>query len=169
MAVNLSARQFRRPGLVDTVRAALRAAALHPQWLLLEITETLLMDNPTAGSAVLGALRDLGAHMALDDFGTGYSSLAYLKHFPLDFIKIDHSFVRDIPGDADDASIVKATIGLAASLGMLTTAEGVETQAQLAFLKEHGCRYGQGFLFSPAVEADAFAAMLREERILGGA
>jgi len=169
VAVNLSARQFRRPGLVDTVRAALRAAALHPQWLLLEITETLLMDNPTAGSAVLGALRDLGAHMALDDFGTGYSSLAYLKHFPLDFIKIDRSFVRDIPGDADDASIVKATIGLAASLGMLTTAEGVETQAQLAFLREHGCRYGQGFLFSPAVEADAFAAMLREERILGSA
>jgi len=169
VAVNLSARQFRRPGLVDTVRGALRAAALQPQWLILEITESLLMDNPAAGGAVLGALRELGAHMALDDFGTGYSSLAYLKHLPLDVIKIDRSFVRDIPADADDAAIVKATIGLAASLGMLTTAEGVETREQLAFLQEHGCRFGQGFLFSPAVEADAFAAMLREERVLGTA
>ena len=169
VAVNLSARQFRRPGLVDTVRGALRAAALQPQWLILEITESVLMDNPAAGGAVLGALRDLGAHMALDDFGTGYSSLAYLKHLPLDVIKIDRSFVRDIPADVDDAAIVKATIGLAASLGMLTTAEGVETREQLAFLQEHGCRFGQGYLFSPAVEADAFAAMLREERVLGAA
>ena len=167
VAVNLSARQFRRPGLVDTVRGALRAAALQAQWLTLEITESLLMENPAASGAVLEALQALGASMALDDFGTGYSSLAYLKHFPLDTIKIDRSFVRDIPADADDAAIVKATIGLAASLGMLTTAEGIETREQLAFLQEHGCRYGQGFLFSPAVEADAIAAMLREARILG--
>ncbi len=169
VAVNLSARQFRRPGLVDTVRGALRAAALQPQWLMLEITESLLMDNPAAGGALLRALRELGVHMALDDFGTGYSSLAYLKHLPLDIIKIDRSFVRDAPGDADDAVIVKATIGLAASLGMLTTAEGVETREQAAFLQDNGCRFGQGFLFSPAVEADALAAMLREERILGPA
>jgi diguanylate cyclase (GGDEF)-like protein len=169
VAVNLSARQFRKPGLVDTIQQALRAAALHPQWLTLEITESLLMENPAAGGAVLEALRALGASMALDDFGTGYSPLAYLKHFPLDVIKIDRSFVRDIPADADDAAIVKATIGLASSLGMLTTAEGVETPEQLAFLQEQGCRYGQGFLFSPALEPDALAAMLREERILGRA
>lgn len=169
VAVNLSARQFRKAGLAETVHAALRAAALQPQWLLLEITESLLMENPAAGGAVLQALKELGAHMALDDFGTGYSSLAYLKHFPIDVIKIDRSFVRDIPADADDAAIVMATIGLASSLGMLTTAEGVETLEQRAFLQEHGCRFGQGFLFSPAVEADALAALLREETILGGA
>ena len=168
VAVNLSARQFRKAGLVETIRGALHAAALHPQWLMLEITESLLMENPAAGGAVMEAVKALGAHMVLDDFGTGYSSLAYLKHFPLDVIKIDRSFVRDIPADADDAAIVRATIGLASSLGMLTTAEGVETREQLAFLQAHGCRYGQGFLFSPAVEADALAAMLREERILGG-
>ncbi|MGH8722733.1 MAG: EAL domain-containing protein, partial [Burkholderiales bacterium] len=167
--VNLSARQFRKPGLVDTVREALRAAALHPQWLTLEITESLLMESPTAGGVLLAAVRDLGVHMALDDFGTGYSSLAYLKHLPLDVIKIDRSFVRDIPADADDAAIVKATIGLASSLGMLTTAEGIETREQLAFLQENGCRYGQGFLFSAALEAEAFAAMLREERVLATA
>ncbi len=169
VAVNLSARQFRKPGLVDTIQGALRAAGLHAQWLTLEITESLLMENPGAGGAVLEAVRALGASMALDDFGTGYSSLAYLKHFPLDVIKIDRSFVRDIPADADDAAIVKATIGLAASLGMLTTAEGIETREQLAFLQEHGCRYGQGFLFSPPVEADALAAMLREGRTLSPA
>ena len=169
VAVNISARQFRKPGLADTVRGALRAAALQPQWLMLEITESLLMENPAASGAVLEALKELGAHMALDDFGTGYSSLAYLKHLPLDVIKIDRSFVRDIPADADDAAIVRATIGLAASLGMLTTAEGVETREQLAYLQAHGCRYGQGFLFSPAVEADALAVMLRDDRVLGGA
>jgi EAL domain-containing protein (putative c-di-GMP-specific phosphodiesterase class I) len=111
----------------------------------------------------------MGAHMALDDFGTGYSSLAYLKHFPIDVIKIDRSFVRDIVTDVDDAAIVKATIGLATSLGMQTTAEGVETAAQLAFLRTHGCRFGQGYLFSPPVVEEEFAAMLREERRLAPA
>jgi len=169
VAVNLSARQFRKGRLVEVVRTALAAGGLASRWLMLEITETLLMDNPRASGATLQLLKEMGVHMALDDFGTGYSSLAYLKHFPIDVIKIDRSFVRDIPGDADDAAIVKATIGLAASLGMLTTAEGVETREQLAFLQEHGCRFGQGYLFSPPVEADAFAAMLREERIPGSA
>jgi EAL domain-containing protein (putative c-di-GMP-specific phosphodiesterase class I) len=106
----------------------------------------------------------MGTSMALDDFGTGYSSLAYLKHFPIDVIKIDRSFVSDIATDSDDAAIVKATIGLAASLGMQTTAEGVDSAEQLAFLREHGCRFGQGFLFSPAVPAEAVEAMLRAER-----
>jgi EAL domain-containing protein (putative c-di-GMP-specific phosphodiesterase class I) len=118
---------------------------------------------------VLQQLKEMGAHMALDDFGTGYSSLAYLKHFPIDVIKIDRSFVRDLVTDVDDAAIVKATIGLATSLGMQTTAEGVETGEQLAFLRTHGCRFGQGFLFSPPVTEVAFAAMLREERRLAAA
>jgi diguanylate cyclase (GGDEF)-like protein len=169
VAVNLSARQFRKGRLVEAVREALAAGGLASRWLMLEITETLLMDNPRASGATLQQLKETGVHMALDDFGTGYSSLAYLKHFPIDIIKIDRSFVRDIVTDVDDAAIVKATIGLAASLGMLTTAEGVETREQLAFLQEHGCRFGQGFLFSPPVEADAFAALLREERVLGAA
>ena len=167
VAVNLSARQFRKPGLVEAIRGALRESGLASEWLMLEITETLLMENPAASGAVLGAMKEVGTHMALDDFGTGYSSLAYLKHFPLDLLKIDGSFVRGLPDDADDVAIVKATIGLAHSLGLQTTAEGVETQAQLAFLREHGCRYGQGYLFSKPVVAEEFGAMLREERIFG--
>jgi EAL domain-containing protein (putative c-di-GMP-specific phosphodiesterase class I) len=149
---------------VAAVRAALDASRLDSRWLMLEITESLLMDNPEASGKVLQQLKEMGAHMALDDFGTGYSSLAYLKHFPIDVIKIDRSFVRDIDTDVDDAAIVKATIGLASSLGMQTTAEGVETAEQLAFLRTHGCRYGQGFYFSPPVSEGEFAAMLREER-----
>jgi diguanylate cyclase (GGDEF)-like protein len=164
VAVNLSARQFRKQGLVDTLRGALRAAGLDSRWLMLEITESLLMDNPQASGQLLQQLREMGTSMALDDFGTGYSSLAYLKHFPIDVIKIDRSFVSDIATDSDDAAIVKATIGLAASLGMQTTAEGVDSPEQLAFLREHGCRFGQGFLFSAAVPAEAVEAMLRAER-----
>jgi diguanylate cyclase (GGDEF)-like protein len=167
VAVNLSARQFRKAGLAESISAALRESGLDSRWLTLEITESLLMENAAASGAVLESLKEMGAHMALDDFGTGYSSLAYLKHFPIDVIKIDRSFVSDIPGDADDAAIVRATIGLASSLGMQTTAEGVETRAQLEFLREHGCRYGQGYLFSEAVPAAEFEAMLREERRLG--
>ena len=168
IAVNLSARQFRKPGLVESIRSALAASGLESRWLTLEITESLLMENAAASGAVLQSLKEMGTHMALDDFGTGYSSLAYLKLFPIDIIKIDRSFVRDIPGDVDDAAIVRATIGLAASLGMQTTAEGVETQAQLAFLREHGCRYGQGYLFSRPVPAEELEALLREERRFGG-
>ncbi len=164
VAVNLSARQFRKGGMVAAVRSALEAARLDSRWLMLEITESLLMDNPEASGKVLQQLKEMGAHMALDDFGTGYSSLAYLKHFPIDVIKIDRSFVRDIVTDADDAAIVKATIGLASSLGMQTTAEGVETGEQLAYLRAHGCRFGQGYFFSPPVSEAQFAAMLREER-----
>jgi len=166
VAVNLSARQFRKGGLADTVRRALEAAALESRWLMLEITESLLMDNPLASGAVLQQLRAMGTHMALDDFGTGYSSLAYLKHFPIDIIKIDRSFVHDIATDADDAAIVRATIGLASSLGMHTTAEGVENAEQIAFLRENGCRFAQGYFFSPPVEPLAFAALLRTERPL---
>jgi diguanylate cyclase (GGDEF)-like protein len=164
VAVNLSARQFRKDGMVAAVRSALEAARLDSRWLMLEITESLLMENPEASGKVLQQLKEMGAHMALDDFGTGYSSLAYLKHFPIDVIKIDRSFVRDIVTDVDDAAIVMATIGLATSLGMQTTAEGVETGEQLAFLRTHGCRFGQGYLFSPPVAEGEFAAMLREER-----
>jgi len=169
VAVNLSARQFRKGGMVAAVRSALEAARLDSRWLMLEITESLLMENPEASGKVLQQLKEMGAHMALDDFGTGYSSLAYLKHFPIDVIKIDRSFVRDIVADVDDAAIVKATIGLATSLGMQTTAEGVETGEQLAFLRTHGCRFGQGYLFSPPVPEAEFAAMLREERRLAAA
>ncbi|HEU4645173.1 MAG TPA: GGDEF domain-containing phosphodiesterase, partial [Burkholderiales bacterium] len=169
VAVNLSARQFRKGGMVAAVRSALEATRLDSRWLMLEITESLLMENPAASGKVLQQLKEMGAHMALDDFGTGYSSLAYLKHFPIDVIKIDRSFVRDIVTDVDDAAIVKATIGLATSLGMQTTAEGVETAEQLAFLRTHGCRFGQGYLFSPPVAEEEFAAMLREERQLADA
>ena len=167
VAVNLSARQFRKAGLAESIRAALRSSGLESKWLTLEITESLLMDNAAASGAVLKSLQEMGVSMALDDFGTGYSSLAYLKHFPIDIIKIDRSFVRDIASDADDAAIVRATIGLAASLGIQTTAEGVETGEQLEYLRAHGCRYAQGYLFSVPLAAEEFGALLAQGRRFG--
>ncbi len=168
VAVNLSARQFRKSDLVEVVRSGLRDTGLDPSLLKLEITESLLMENPEASGAVLEALKNMGLSLVLDDFGTGYSSLAYLKHFPLDVLKIDRSFVKDIPNDADDVAIVRATVGLAHSLGLQVTAEGVETAEQAAFLRGLGCEYAQGYLFSKPIEAAAFVALLKSESRFAG-
>ncbi|NTV09550.1 MAG: EAL domain-containing protein [Zoogloea sp.] len=157
MAVNLSPRQFRHPGLVEDVEAILRETGLAPRWLELEITESTLMAHTDETMAKLKTLSDLGVGLAIDDFGTGYSSLNYLKRFPVDKLKIDQSFVRDIFKDRDDAAIVNAIINLARSLGLTTLAEGVETAEQLAELRKVGCIQCQGYYFSrplPAREAE---------------
>jgi len=130
------------------VREALDRSGLSPNRLELEITETLLLDKSDHVLATLHALRALGVRISMDDFGTGYSSLSYLRSFPFDKIKIDRSFVRDLGSNADSQAIVRAIISLGASLGITITAEGVETEADLACLKDEGCDEAQGFLFS---------------------
>ncbi|KQT86728.1 deubiquitinase [Methylobacterium sp. Leaf469] len=148
VAVNVSAVQFRDEIVVASVREALIASRLPPARLELEITESVLLKDNVATLATLHALRRLGVRIAMDDFGTGYSSLSYLRSFPFDKIKIDQSFVRDITPDSDSGLIVRAVIGLGASLGMRTTGEGIETQTQFDRLKAEGCDEGQGYLIA---------------------
>jgi EAL domain-containing protein (putative c-di-GMP-specific phosphodiesterase class I) len=160
MATNLSTAELRSSSFVPGVRAILTETGLQPGVLELELTETFLMQDSKSTAAVLDALKDLGAQLALDDFGTGYSSLSYLKRFPIDTLKIDQSFVRDITSDAGDASIVRAVIAMGKSLHMTVVAEGVETREQLLFLREHACPEGEGYYFSRPVLAEDFARML---------
>lgn len=161
IAVNVAASQFKQVNFVATVREALQRAELEPYFLELEITETAVMLNAAASAAVLEQLSALGVHISIDDFGTGYSSLAYLRSFPLDKLKIDRSFVRSLPSNAQNAAIVNAIISLSHSLDLHVIAEGVETQAELDYLRKVGCDQYQGYLFSAPVPADAFATMLR--------
>ncbi|KRB89115.1 sensor domain-containing protein [Noviherbaspirillum sp. Root189] len=153
VAVNLSARQFKHQDIVKVVSHVLEQTGCRPDWLELEITESVVMENPEAAAATLHKLSDMGVHLSIDDFGTGYSSLSYLKRFPINSLKIDRSFVRDITTDADDAAIAKAVIALAHSLKMRVIAEGVETAEQLAFLREQQCDEMQGYLLSRPVPA----------------
>jgi diguanylate cyclase (GGDEF)-like protein/PAS domain S-box-containing protein len=165
VAVNLSPVQVRDPGLLDTVDAALAAAGLPPSRLELEITESLFLEATDATRTCLHALRARGIRIALDDFGTGYSSLSYLRSFPFDKVKIDRSFVRDIGADGSAAAIVQAITAMAASLGMTTTAEGIETLDQEAVLRARGCAQAQGFLYSRPLPAEAAARLLSGEAV----
>ncbi len=161
VAVNLSPAQFKSRNLVPTVIGALATSGLSPSRLELEITELVLMQENEGAIATLHQLRGLGIRIAMDDFGTGYSSLGYLRSFPFDRIKIDQSFIRDLPGKEDSLAIVRAVVGLSSSLGIKTTAEGVETKEQLASLTSEGCDEFQGFLFSqprPAAEVERLLA-----------
>ena len=164
VSVNLSARQFTKGDLVEDVGSTLARTGLEADALELEITESVLMDQSEAGIRALSDLRGLGVRLVLDDFGTGYSSLSYLKHLPLDTIKIDRSFVAGIEGAAD-RSIVDAVIALAHGLGIGVVAEGIETQSQSDRLRDLGCDYGQGYLFSRPVPAARTAALLRRRVI----
>ena len=161
ISVNLSARQFLGQDVAQRVAALLEKTGCDPRWLTLEITESVLMQNPTAASATMAQLAQMGVQLAIDDFGTGYSSLASLKRFPIHSLKIDRSFVSDLSEDVDDAAIVDAVIGLAHSMKLNVIAEGVETPAQLAFLLAHGCDQMQGFCYSRPVEPRAIEALLR--------
>jgi predicted signal transduction protein with EAL and GGDEF domain len=160
MSVNVSALQFRQPGFVDGVASTLRAAGLPGRLLELELTESILIQDVEDTLARLHALAGLGVLLAIDDFGTGYSSLGYLKRLPIGRLKIDRSFVTDLPGDTSDASIVNAIINLGRALDIQVIAEGVETEAQRLFLRQAGCHEFQGYLCAPALDAKSFETLL---------
>jgi diguanylate cyclase (GGDEF)-like protein/PAS domain S-box-containing protein len=162
VSVNLSARQFREDGLVESVAEALNVMGLAPKHLELELTESIVMNSAELFITKLRALEDLGVQLSIDDFGTGYSSLSYLKRFPLHHLKIDQSFVRDIATDADDAAITSTVISLGHSLNLKVIAEGVETEEQVAFLRDHHCDEMQGYYFSKPLPAIEFASLLRQ-------
>ncbi len=162
VAVNLSPVQLKSANLVPTIVAALNASGLSPHRLELEITETVLLQDSEATLATLHQLRDLGTRISMDDFGTGYSSLSYLRKFPFDKIKIDRSFIRDMSKHDDSIAIVRAVAALGKSLGMATTAEGVETQDQLERVKTEGCTEVQGFFFSPPRPAAEIERLLAD-------
>jgi diguanylate cyclase (GGDEF)-like protein/PAS domain S-box-containing protein len=164
IAVNLSPRQFVHRELAQDVMRVLSMTHCDGSTLVLEITESTVMHNPGRAVALLNELKEMGIRLAIDDFGTGYSSLAYLKRFPIDCLKIDRSFVSDIPRDAGNAAITQAIVAMAHSLGLKVIAEGVETHDQLAFLREHGCDEVQGFYFSSAVPEAEATALLESSR-----
>jgi diguanylate cyclase (GGDEF)-like protein len=163
IAINLSARQLRHPGFSEAVARTLSKHSVEGALMEVEITESSLMDNPEEAQNTLAQLKALGVNLAIDDFGTGYSSLAYLKRYPFDTLKIDRSFVRDIPTDADDATIARTIIALGHSLGLEVVAEGVETAEQLAFLLDNGCDHAQGYLFAKPVTAEACTRLLASD------
>jgi diguanylate cyclase (GGDEF)-like protein len=159
VAVNLSPIQFRQPGFLAVIRAALEDHGLEPRYLEIEVTESTVMSHAEGSIEILEELSRMGVIVAIDDFGTGYSSMSYLRRFPIDKLKIDRSFIHDLAGSADDASIVRAIISLAHSLRLKVVAEGVETTAQLEQLRALGCDQYQGFLMSAAVPAGDIAAL----------
>lgn len=167
IAVNLSAEQFRTRALLDVVAGALSAARLDPRWLHLEITESLLMEHTQKTIALLTELNSLGVQLSIDDFGTGYSSLSYLTRFPIQKLKIDKSFVRDLRDNRSDAAVTSAVIALGHSLNLTVLAEGVETAEQLAFLRGRGCDELQGFYFSRPVPSEDFEALVEHWAIRG--
>jgi diguanylate cyclase (GGDEF)-like protein len=165
VAINMSAQQFRQKNLLSMVQSALANADLEPSYLEIELTESAVMHNAAASAAILEQLSRIGVHISIDDFGTGYSSLNYLRRFPLDKLKIDRCFIKDVVGNPEDAAIVHAIISLAHSLRLKVIAEGVETEQQLEFLRSMGCDQYQGFFCSPAMTPDSFAEMMREQHV----
>ncbi|MBF0187244.1 MAG: EAL domain-containing protein [Magnetococcales bacterium] len=161
VAVNLSARQFQGKSLVQEIAGVLERTALPAELLELEITESMVMDDVDEAIATLEQLKQLGVHLAIDDFGTGYSSLSYLKRFPIDTLKIDQSFVRELEPGSDEAAIVSAVLSLARDLKLGVVAEGVETREQVDYLRQKMCGQAQGFLFSKPLPAEAFATYAR--------
>jgi len=166
MAVNLSPRQFADSHLLHDVDEALLASGMSPVLLQLEVTESMVMRNVSRAIKVLDAIQGRGIRLAIDDFGTGYSSMSLMKQFPIDTIKIDRSFVRDLPNDSEDQAIAQAIISMGKALGMTIIAEGVETVEQETFLRNHACEEMQGFLFSKPLPPRQMADLLRNEPLL---
>jgi len=167
MAVNLSGLQLRQPHLAEEVKKALEAYDIEPHWLELELTESVLVREGGGPQEILGKLKTMGVKLAIDDFGTRYSSLAYLKRFAIDRIKIDRSFIQDLPGDEENAAIVRAIVSMAHSLRLEVLAEGIETQGQLNFVRREGCDAAQGYLFSrPLPAAEAGALLTTQPRLI---
>ncbi|KIQ56349.1 putative bifunctional diguanylate cyclase/phosphodiesterase, partial [Pseudomonas fluorescens] len=162
LSVNVSAIDFRQRGFVEGIARTLKETGLDPTQLELEITESVLMQNIDTTVAILKAIKQLGVRLAIDDFGTGYSSLSYLQKFPVDVLKIDQSFVGDLSIDSNDAKLVSTIISLGKGLNLHIIAEGVETLAQLDFLRVHQCEEAQGYYFSKPVEPHAFAQWMAE-------
>ena len=160
LSVNVSARQIKNPRLIDEVAEMIDLAGCAPQQIELELTESAVMENPEMAEATMHALKELGVRLAMDDFGTGYSSLAALKRFPVDCVKIDRSFVNDIPGDAGDSALTRAIIAMGHSLGLHVVAEGVERVDQLDFLRREGCDEYQGYWFAKPLPEEALATLL---------
>ena len=163
MAVNISPRQFRREDIPGLVRRVLAATGHPPEYLELEITESMIMKDVDLAIEIMHSLSDLGVHLAIDDFGTGYSSLSYLKRFPVKRLKVDRSFVKDVLTDPNDAAIASAVVALAIAMQLEVVAEGIETEGQLEFFLEKGCDFYQGFLFSRPLEAELAAEYLGAE------
>ena len=160
ISVNISARQFADEDLLKDIADALDASGLKAELLELELTESMVMRNPERALGVLEAVKKMGVHLAIDDFGVGYSSLAHLKRFPIDTLKVDRSFIRDIPQDPEDKAIVEAIIAMGKTLNLTVVAEGVETSEQQAFLRDHACDEMQGYFFSKPLPAEQFAQLL---------
>jgi EAL domain-containing protein (putative c-di-GMP-specific phosphodiesterase class I) len=167
LSVNVSARQFEQPDFMEQIRDILVQSGVQPERLKLELTESLPLENVDDTIAKMSALRGLGLRFSLDDFGTGQSSLSYLTRLPLDQLKIDQSFVRNIGIHPTDALIVQTIIGMAQSLGIDVIAEGVETEAQRVFLAQHGCNLWQGYLFGEPVPIETLERYLQEPRHVG--
>jgi EAL domain-containing protein (putative c-di-GMP-specific phosphodiesterase class I) len=166
MAVNLSPRQFVDECLLQDIDEALAASGMSPVLLQLEVTESMMMRNVPRAIKVLDAIQSRGIRLAIDDFGTGYSSMSLMKQLPIDTIKIDRSFIRDLPDDSEDRAIAQAIISMGKALGMTVVAEGVETSEQEAFLRSHGCDEMQGFLFSKPLADEQLADLLRPAPML---
>jgi len=164
VAVNLSPRQFRQRDLARSIASVLDELHLDPDCLELEVTESSVMENADAAVRTLQELKAMGVHLSIDDFGTGYSSLSHLKRFPIDALKVDQSFVRDITSDENDAAITSAVIAMGHSLRLTIVAEGVETEEQLAFLRERECHKVQGYLLGRPMPAASLQALLAETR-----
>jgi len=163
ISVNVAGPQIKRGELVQDVMMALEESGLSAEYLELEVTEGFIMKNPEFAIQQLQALRELGVYLSIDDFGTGYSSLSYLKQLPVHKLKIDQSFMRGVPGDANDCAICNAIIAMGKSLGMNVIAEGVETKEQVDFLTKAGCREAQGYLFSKPIEAEQLGNLLKQK------
>jgi len=166
VAVNLSSKQLQQKNFAEVVKRALGETGLEPRYLDLELTESLLMQDMESAVAILKELKDLGVLISLDDFGTGYSSLSYLKRFPIDFLKIDRSFVKDIAHDRYGAGIVRAIIVMAHTLGIKVIAEGVETSEQLGYLRDQGCDIGQGYFWSKPLAVETFTELLHDWELI---
>src|SRR5262249_19339696 len=164
VAVNLSAGQFHQPELVSELKAILQATAITPHLLEIEITESMVMRDPERAMSVMQELKSMGVRLAIDDFGTGHSSLGYLKRFPIDRLKVDRTFVRDLPYNGDDVAITRAVIAMAHSLHMSVVAEGVEHRDQFELLRSEGCDEFQGFYCRPPLDEAEFLRFLAEER-----
>ena len=163
MAVNLSLRQLTDEGLLNDIQTTLRETGMSPDLLELEITESMVMHDPSRIIKILSQIKEKGVRLALDDFGTGYSSLAQIKQFPIDTLKVDRSFIRNVPNDSEENAITKAIISMGKILSLTVVAEGVETQEQMDFLKKRSCDEMQGFYFSRPIPPDQFAGLLQTQ------